>query len=224
MSCCMSGKIVNVSPQGDVYTTSCTATGCPHARSRIVSKAGIPKAFTACSLDSFTPANTALRVAQEAARHFIGAVVGSESPWLVYSGPPGVGKTHLGCAIIEHLIDCGIEARYASLDELFSAGRREVSGVESGFSERLARISKAEMLVLDELGAGRGTDWEIGVAQDLINSRYSASLSTVFITNYRVGSGGASSLEKSGKLGPHTVSRLRTARVVEIDSADWRSQ
>ena len=41
-------------------------------------------------------------------------------------------------------------------------------------------------MVIDELGKGRGSDWELSVLDELISKRYNAKRTTMFTTNYGI--------------------------------------
>ena len=92
---------------------------------------------------------------------------------LVLTGPAGVGKTHLAVAALRHILldrKIAVRARFVYLPQLL----REVQGVwkDSTLTEErlLASVTGAEIVVLDQLGAGMPSGWAGGgwVAEKLL--------------------------------------------------------
>jgi len=122
----------------------------------------------------------ALKAAKFLFRHY------SKGDWrgILFMGGVGVGKTRLVCSLLrefalEHQISCLFQEFTSLLSTIKSQYDQGVS--ESGL---LAQISDIDVLVIDELGKGRGTDWELGILDNLISSRYAQKKTTLFTTNY----------------------------------------
>ncbi len=107
-----------------------------------------------------------------------------EAHGLVLMGPPGTGKTHLmvgfvyQCTIREG-INCMFQGFSALLSELkagYSAGKSEM--------QIIAPHLKADVLVIDDLGKGRNTDWELSVLDMLITERYNSGKLVMVTSNY----------------------------------------
>ena len=80
-------------------------------------------------------------------------------------------------------------------------------------------------LVIDELGKGRGSEWELGVLDDLISKRYNAQRTTVLTTNYPIQKSSAYEGEEdlSERVGIRIYSRLtEMCRPVRLSGADYR--
>jgi DNA replication protein DnaC len=99
-------------------------------------------------------------------------------------GPPGVGKSHLLVGALRELtLGQGVPCRYVEffhlLSELkdgYSQGRSEMDIIEP--------LCDIEVLAIDELGKGRGTDWEMYVLDEILSRRYNAGRVTLFASNY----------------------------------------
>jgi DNA replication protein DnaC len=85
-------------------------------------------------------------------------------------GPPGVGKSHLVCALGNALIDAGrrvLFARCSDLAQRLQAARRDLR-----LPQELARLDRFELLVLDDLSYVRREQAESSVLFELIAERY----------------------------------------------------
>jgi len=74
----------------------------------------------------------------------------------VLSGPTGVGKTFLACALTHKACQEGFSARYLRLPRLLSD--LDVARAEGGYRSRLASLARIDLIVLD--------DWLIAPLQD----------------------------------------------------------
>src|SRR3989304_2730323 len=99
---------------------------------------------------------------------------------------------------------------------------REGNGSGSVFTENevLLPLIETEVLVIDELGKGRSSEWELNILDQLISKRYNASKITLITTNYvsednkqKKGSGHSSQNEDQetleNRVGSRIASRLR---------------
>lgn len=115
----------------------------------------------------------------------------SECRWLVLSSTkPGTGKTHLAACIINARLDHEDEwhlpaGLFWNVPELLDRLR---GGMGDGTArELLDACRNAPLLVLDDLGAERETDWATEQVYLLVNHRYAHELETVITTNGVVG-------------------------------------
>lgn len=69
---------------------------------------------------------------------------------VVISGATGLGKTWLGCALANKACREGYSALYARLPRLFHA--LQIARADGSYIKELARLAKADVLVLDDLG------------------------------------------------------------------------
>jgi DNA replication protein DnaC len=102
----------------------------------------------------------------------------------ILSGPVGTGKTHLLAATLKHLVlEVGLEARYVEISLLYATIRRGFQEGKSG-GEIIGPLSEVEVLAIDEMGKGRGSQFEMETLDELIARRYNAGRTTLFATNY----------------------------------------
>ena len=126
----------------------------------------------------------------------IGAWVGQWADSnLVIVGPVGVGKTWAACAAVRGLISSGVSVEFWPLVELFEALR------PNGDETVHDRIASVDVLILDDLGAERPTDWSNERLYSILNRRWLDQRPTVATTNLQ-------SKELAETLGERAYSRL----------------
>lgn len=146
----------------------------------------IPKTRRTCVFENFeTGRNAELRIAKQAAMDCAEKMSG-----LILGGGCGAGKTHLAIAMAIYAIHHGKTALFYSMPELMDSMRVEVA---KGNNETLNKAKGVEMLVLDDAGTERATDWTDEQLYKIIDSRYLNNMATVITTN-------ATSLESFKKI------------------------
>ena len=145
---------------------------------RMVAQARIPERYRHCTLDDFVPSyagkNNSLESALVQARNFVKAYpVETNGKGLLLLGSVGLGKTHLAVGILQALIaERGAKGLFCDYRDLLkqiqdSYGRNDVSE-----RQVLAPVFDAEVLVIDELGAAKPTEWVWDTVQHILNTRY----------------------------------------------------
>ncbi|MCJ8506077.1 IS21-like element helper ATPase IstB [Kocuria flava] len=69
---------------------------------------------------------------------------------LAISGPSGTGKTHFLEALAHQVIDAGMRVSWFTLESLTAAIGR--AGVDGSIGKTIARITRAELIVVDDIG------------------------------------------------------------------------
>jgi len=115
--------------------------------------------------------------AVEAARRF------AERPegWLVITGVPGCGKTHLAAAIVNRAIERGTPALFLSVADLLDQLRASYAeDAEVPYARLLEQIRSAPLVVLDDLDSYAATPWAREKFFQVVSHRFHAALPTVF--------------------------------------------
>jgi len=149
---------------------------------------------------------------------------------MLFHGSCGVGKTHLSVAIIKGILaEKNVTARFVDEAELLRR-LQYTYGQDSAETEQdvLQPLRRAELLVWDDLGTGRPTDWVRETIHMIINYRYTNRLLTVFSTNLPLKAEiGASRTPArhtlSERIGERLYSRiLEMCEIVNIEGQDYR--
>jgi len=161
-------------------------------RQRLFHAARIPPRYQHCTLqdfkhaDSDSDSDTSKWLAKAEAQRILDDYLVIEGRGLVFIGAVGVGKTHLAVAILRELIE---RYQVRGLFYQFGALLRQIQDSYNPVSQTselkvLQPVFDAEVLVLDELGASKPTDWVRDTMMQIINARYNDKRLTIFTTNY----------------------------------------
>lgn len=92
-------------------------------------------------------------------------------------GSVGVGKTHMACALARHAWDDGLNVLFLPVVELLDQLRPD------GIKDAMSRATNADVLVLDDLGGERPTDWTGERLYAVINRRWLEERPTIVTSN-----------------------------------------
>lgn len=137
--------------------------------------------------------------------------------WLYLMGGYGAGKSHLAYAIARDVIRQGKPAVAITLADLLGTLREAINF--GNFEEVFRDISDVYLLVLDDVGAERGTEWGTELFYRLINYRYMQRLPTVFTSNFDVSHFEA---RISSRLSEGMLSGTPFCRVLNVPASDFR--
>lgn len=206
-------------------------------RIRIFNTAQIPSQHAENSFGNFSHHPEGASQAVALCQAWISAFKkGTETRGLILTGKVGRGKTHLMTSIVRNLIiNEGKQIKFIEFSRLL-AQLKEGYGKGASDSERLNQLSLVPILVIDELGKGRLTSWELSIIDEVVSRRYNAGLPILGTTNYKWGApSGAGTSNVAAKefdeqtlgdrVGGRVFSRLQeTCIFYQLKGNDFRSQ
>jgi DNA replication protein DnaC len=240
-SICEGAGLRIVERDGRRFAEDCVCRVTQRTQMRI-RRAGIPRRYEHCTFESyetnFPSSHRSLGAALLRARKFVESYpLETDGTGLLLTGNIGVGKTHLAVGILQSLV---IERGAAGL---FYDYRDLLKQVQNSYNpqvrqtelEVLRPVFEAEILVLDELGAVKPTDWVWDTVAHILNTRYNDRRTTIITTNYPnhpplgAGSGDGSMRLREETLGDRIGERMRSRLqemcvVVEMQGEDFRQK
>src|SRR5712691_2967219 len=151
----------------------------------------IPKRYLHCTLGNFTVYNESLERALECARRvperFAEARTREQQGRGIFmEGPPGVGKTHLAVAVLKQVIvTFGARGLFYDTRDLLRVIRSTYDpSIRTTELEILRPVMQADLLVLDDLGAEKISEWVEETMNLIVNTRYNERRLTIFTSNY----------------------------------------
>ena len=188
--------------------------------------ANIPKRYQHCTLDNFLAYNESLTRAAAQSRRLIEAFPAAHVG-LFFEGQPGVGKTHLAVAVLKAVIQqTGARGLFYDTRDLLRVIRSTYDpAIRTTEVEVLRPVLTADLLVLDDLGAEKTSEWVDETMNLIVNTRYSERRTTLFTSNYPDIPDDTDTNALIFRIGGRMRSRLHEmCEFVEMDAADYRER
>jgi DNA replication protein DnaC len=191
---------------------------------RRLAEANIPKRYQHCTLGNFTAYNESLERAVAQARRLADAYP-SISAGLFLEGQPGVGKTHLAAAVLKQVVQTtGARGLFYDTRDLLRIIRSTYdASIRTTELEVLRPVMQADLLVLDDLGAEKTSEWVEETMNLIVNTRYNERRATVFTSNYADIPDDTDPNALLFRIGHRMRSRLHEmCEFIVMDGADYR--
>lgn len=141
-----------------------------------------------------------------------------EGTGLIFIGRYGTGKTHLAFAIANSLLIQGVPVIYETFINLMEKLKESYSNESLDYYEIIKLYCECDLLIIDDLGKERPSEWVLEKLFQIVNTRYENMLPIIITTNYnekelvkRL------SIGNDGKTAESLVSRLNEI-CLEIDT------
>jgi len=151
---------------------------------------GIPPNYARATLDNFqipqdNPiARTGLGTVLMQVRSFVREFPSKERPGLLLAGDTGTGKTHLAVAALKAIIDKGHQGIFFDYQNLLDRIRSSYDKTSGSSDKETYRSAMdAEVLLLDDLGSHRVTDWVEDTVTSIVTYRCNHRKPLIATTN-----------------------------------------
>ena len=186
---------------------------------RILSSSGLGERFKDCTFDNWKPrkgTGRALNVAQAYAG-FLAENLKSGRGYIMF-GQPGNGKSHLAAAVVNMAARKGYTAVFERVPKLLAKIRATYDGGPISEGQIMKTLTQADLLVLDDAGAEKCTQWTEPTLYTIIDERYTHKRSIIVTTN-----AGLEELEQ--KIGFRAMDRLlEMCAIVENQGTSYRQE
>ncbi len=193
------------------------------AHTKLLITAKLPKRYEACHFHNYKPRNNsqeaAFRYAYKLANEFPAVERG-----LLLLGDVGVGKTHLAVSMLKGLTERGFGCLFYEFGRLLKEIQDSYNPVsQTSELKVLSPVLEAEILVLDEIGTSKPTDWVRDTMAHIINTRYNDEKLTIFTTNYSDNPKSTREESLEDRIGVRLRSRLfEMCKTVKLTGEDFR--
>lgn len=190
---------------------------------RLIKSSGITKGQRRVTLNQFVPGKATAemhRMAVQYVKEFTDiAASDAENKGLGLMGSVGVGKTHILLGIANALLNRRVPVVMVNtpelIGELYDA---QFSRDEEGLNAKIYKLGTARVVIFDDVGKEKITDWVQVQYYRIINQRYARRLPTIFSSNLTMD-------EIAEKIGDASASRLYAltrGRQVYVNAVDYR--
>lgn len=188
---------------------------CSVSAARSLEHCHLGERFRECSFDNFDKSyeETAYKTALSFAKNF----PENDGSGLILVGPAGTGKTHLAAAISNYLVkDLYVPVCFWNYSEALDSIRRSFRDNSGSAEDIIQKMIDSPLLVLDDLGKEKRSEWSDEQMYRIINNRYIDRKPIVITSNF--------DLEHLlDMLDRSVISRLfGTCQAVKMNGIDYR--
>jgi len=212
-----------------------------HSQSdRLLEMSGIPARHSGCSFSNYkTNGNSAQEFAKLAIEKWADEYPLNRTGLLVV-GRCGVGKTHLAVSAIKRIAGKGIHCLFSDYRELLKQIQNSYNpSVQATELEVLRPVFETEVLLLDDLGAVKPSEWVWDTVSLILNTRYNANSTTIVTSNFELDDSDLDDPEADtpltrvqaatrpetlrDRIGERMISRLfEMCRIIAVPGKDYR--
>ena len=179
-------------------------------------KSTINTNLKAASFDNYNPTCNDLATAKLRAFEYAEQFDPKESGSLIFVGPWGTGKSHLSVSIAKAVMEKGYSALFVTVQKLLTMIKQTFDrGSDEKESDLLIALEAVDLLVLDDIGQEKLTEWSSPKLFEILDSRQGKA--NIFTTN-------SNPTDLGEKIGGQSVSRMQYTekRTVLMFGPDYR--
>src|SRR5689334_15234804 len=177
--------------------------------SRMEERSQIPPLYRNASFENFVVPGPENPIARReltnvllGVKNFVRDFPNDSRPGLLLIGDPGSGKTHLATAALHKIIEKGFEGLFCDYQNLLDRIRSGYDVASNSSDKEAYRIAlDVEVLLLDDIGAHRVTDWVEDTVTSIVTSRCNNRKALIATTNLPDGEAGSALIDRSNPLG-----------------------
>ena len=196
---------------------------CSCVRASVAQRVELPERYRSTSFENFTcklPGDPndfhVLTGAFVEVRAFADEYPFGRRKGLFLQGPTGVGKTHLAVSAVKRLAERGFDVVFFDYQTLLQRIRDSYNPT-AGASDRDAYRTAldAEILLLDDLGAHRATEWVTDTVTQIITHRYNEDKALIATSNLSLPEHGDIARSKDPETGNYRIADTLADRIGE---------
>lgn len=185
---------------------------------KLFSISNLGERFSKSTFESFLDRNGSETVYKVAVK-YVKTFKGWNGESLMLWGEPGNGKTHLAAAIVNELSKKGYIVVFQSVPELLQRIRSTFNSENKENETQIMRaLLECDLLILDDIGAEKTTEWVEEKLFNIIDGRYRKELPTLYTSNLEP-------KELKKQVGKRSYDRMvETSLTVKNEAASYRRE
>jgi DNA replication protein DnaC len=183
-------------------------------------RSGLPRKWENIALESFEPRKGAERSYKACCNYSENfQSLQNRGIGMYLFGTSGSGKTRLAASIANKLLDKGVPVKWWNVTNLYFAIQGTFNGNGSS-QEILDNCTRAGLLILDDIGAEKPSEWTMSTMYEILNTRIDDMLPTIITSNLK--------FEELSKVAdPRVISRISDKDIfphVANEATDYRRE
>jgi DNA replication protein DnaC len=175
---------------------ACRAEG---RAARLEDRSQIPSLYRNASFENFNITSQDLRAAVLAVKKYADDFPNDTRPGLLLIGEPRTGKTHLAVSALRRIMEKGFECLFCDYQNLLDRIRSGYDAASNSADKEVYRVAlDSDVLLLDDLGAHRVTDWVEDTVTAIVTHRCNNRKPLIATTNLPDPDAGSTMIQRSG--------------------------